>query len=304
MRRHLLWFVALAILLFAGRLVWRLAVPAERTPIMVTVPEGATPSLREQRTQDAALIEEAIALDLHLRDPVIIGRLAINVLFVRGEPVDPDHLPENARALANEAIALNMHRTDTVARRRLVDVMERALLHDFEREEPPERAIRQHLESHADEFTRAARYRFEDRFFSTELRGEGAALAAAEAALRESSSPDGAPLPSGGDPPLFINRGSLTTATALNARYGDEFGDRLAACEPQRWCGPIASSFGFHLVRIEEAVPEMLPHLAEIRPEVLASWRDDHRRVALTREARKIRRRYDVTVVEEGAQPQ
>lgn len=301
MRKHLLLFVALAVVLLAGRLAWRLIVPADTTQIVVSVPRDATPSLRARRAQDAVLIEEAIALNLHLRDPVIIGRLAINILFARGEPVDPDHLPDNARDLAEEAIALNMHRTDAVVRRRLVDVMERALLHDFERKDPGDRTIRRHLETHRNEFVRAARYRFADRFFSSESRGEAGARDAAQAALRGVSS-FAPPSAAEGDAPLFINRGALTTATALNARYGDSFGEQLAECELDKWCGPIESSFGFHLVRVVEAVPEFLPDLTEIRPAVLASWRDAHRRAELERKARKITRRYDVEFIEETPQ--
>jgi len=50
--------------------------------------------------------------------------------------------------------------------------------------------------------------------------------------------------------------------------FGQEFADAVAALPAGGWQGPIASSYGVHLVELRAREPGRAPALAEVRPAV------------------------------------
>ncbi len=50
--------------------------------------------------------------------------------------------------------------------------------------------------------------------------------------------------------------------------FGLRFAREVARVEPGRWAGPIASSYGQHLVWIHERSPERAAELASVRGQV------------------------------------
>ena len=51
----------------------------------------------------------------------------------------------------------------------------------------------------------------------------------------------------------------------LARRFGDTFVAALAEAPLGGWSGPVRSSCGLHVVRVEERTPETMPPLASIR---------------------------------------
>ena len=51
--------------------------------------------------------------------------------------------------------------------------------------------------------------------------------------------------------------------TRRAGQFGEEFARGVGACATGQWCGPIASSYGEHLVRVEEAEAGRMPGLDE-----------------------------------------
>ena len=85
-------------------------------------------------------------------------------------------------------------------------------------------------------------------------------------------------------------------------QFGDAFANAVFALKPGAWHGPIASSFGLHLVRVTEAKPVRQPEFIEVKSQVRERWRDEHQREANEQHYASLLKKYGV-VVEESVKP-
>jgi parvulin-like peptidyl-prolyl isomerase len=85
--------------------------------------------------------------------------------------------------------------------------------------------------------------------------------------------------------------------------FGPGFGERLAAQPVGSWSAPVASSYGWHVVRVDERLAPELPPLEAIRAEVAGDWRELRRREAERRALERLRARYDVVRAEPSSLP-
>ena len=163
-----------------------------------------------------------------------------------------------------EALALGLDRDDTVIRRRLRQKMEFLSDAGAEALAPSEEELREHLQAHADRFAVPARITFRQVFLGDD--DPGAALAS---------------LAAGADPG-DVGRGSLLPptmetagATSVDGTFGDGFFAAVARLPPGEWQGPVASAFGNHLVRLDEAQPAAMPPFEAVRGDVERDWRQE-----------------------------
>ncbi len=171
-----------------------------------------------------------------------------------------------------EARAMGLEEGDTVVRRRLRQKLEFLAEGLAPAGEPADEELRAFLEEHEQEFRLEASYALRHVYVSRERRGD-AAQADARALLIElertgpaadiSATGDALPLPEELEP---------TRAGEIAGLFGQGFADALAELEPGRWCGPLESAYGLHLVLVRERSEGRLPALEEVRAEVLREW--------------------------------
>jgi hypothetical protein len=65
----------------------------------------------------------------------------------------------------------------------------------------------------------------------------------------------------------------LSSRDAVFGVFGKGFFERLAERPPAVWSGPVASTYGVHLVRILDSLPARTPRLEEVRKDVLRDWK-------------------------------
>lgn len=203
--------------------------------------------------------------------------------------------------LYREALALGLDRGDPVIRRRLVQKMA-FLSEDLVPVEPPTEAeLAAWLADHAEEFRRPERVTLEHVFVGRPG-GSGADGAPTRAdavlsELRAGADPGGL-----GEPFLRGRRFASKTAAELDAVFGVGFAVAVAAFPVGEWAGPVESSYGLHLVRVEERTPARAPALDEVRAAVrrdlVAARRDEANAEAM----RQLRAGYEVRFVG-GAEP-
>jgi hypothetical protein len=213
------------------------------TPPAATPPAPAAAALDD----DALLVATAFARGLHERDDVVRRRLARNLRFTR---------PDDARgddALVEEAIRLGLHESDLVVRRRLAQKMRLLLGEAGRTEEPSEAELAAYLAAHPERFTEPARVVLSQRWFETE--------AAARAALAAGGEPRGEAIALPAELPSH-------SEAELAARFGPDFAAAAFAAPDAEWSGPIASSYGHHLVRVGARTPARLSPLAGVRSQV------------------------------------
>lgn len=198
-----------------------------------------------------------------------------------------------------EGRKLGLDTDDTVFRRRLQQKME-FLMEPGEAElTPADGELQAYLDAHRDMFRIPEYVAFEQVFFDPARHGETVEADALQtlAALR---SGEGAPDPDSlGDPTLLPATMPLSPIDRVAISFGDEFADALAGAPVGAWTGPVRSTFGLHLVRVDDSRPARDPALAEVADEVGREWETARRAAIMDERYAELRKRYEV-VVEAG----
>jgi len=197
--------------------------------------------------------------------------------------------------LCREALALRLDRDDTIVRRRLAQKME-FLTEDIATAATPEdAAVREFFEKNAVRYAQPGRVTFRHIYFNKEKRGQGttAAATAALAALEKGASDEAF-----GDSFLHGYEFADREQDDVVAAFGVEFARQLAAQPIGMWRGPVASSYGLHLVRVDDRQEPRAENFAEVRQTVARDFNDERRRRANAEVFEKLRQRYHVEVDE------
>lgn len=193
--------------------------------------------------------------------------------------------------LAREAEAMGLAQNDTIIRRRLAQKMEFVVQDTTRLADPDDKVLRSFYEANPSRYQRPANVSFTQIFFKT--------LSAAQQALaqRPARHPDGL-----GAPSMLARDHTGADLQAVQSQFGEAFGTQLFAIEPGQWQGPLASTYGFHLVRVSER-QEATPHpFAEIRAQVLEDWLRDQQEKAGECYFAELRKKYTV-VVDDSLKP-
>ncbi|MBK6286471.1 MAG: peptidyl-prolyl cis-trans isomerase [Pseudomonadales bacterium] len=223
--------------------------------------EAELGSLVRRELDDEILFREALQRSLHELDPVVRQRVLLNMRFL-GAGADADD-----ETLFREALKLGMHRNDVVVRRRLVQIMEMSIEDGADRSPATDAEIAAMYERRREELLIPARWRITQVYFSSDRRGARApadAAVALESLAGQSLAP--AQAVGLGDPFLGGHQLPLLSIAQLAGQFGDAFATALGNCAVHAWCGPLSSSFGAHLVWVEESIAAREPSSEE--PEV------------------------------------
>jgi hypothetical protein len=195
-----------------------------------------------------------------------------------------------------EAIAMGLDQDDTVIRRRLRQKMEFIADGIADAAEPTDAQLQGYLEQNAAKFARPAELTFRQVYLSPERRGDRV-RADAEMLLAELQASAGSvDLADAGDPTLLPATMEAASPQSIANAFGEEFAQQVDEAPVGQWAGPIESSFGLHLVRVDERTAGAAPTLAEIRPIVLREWQADARRSHNIAFLATLRDKYDVRV--------
>ena len=199
--------------------------------------------------------------------------------------------------LYREALAMGLDREDTIVRRRLAQKMEFLTSDLAGAAEPEDAVVQRFFAENAARYTKPGLVTFRHIYFRKEKRGPAGEAAAREAltALGKGASDE-----TMGDSFLHGYLFARQGHEEVVALFGPEFAKELAAQEAGGWCGPVASSYGLHLVRVEERTAPRPMKLAEVREAVVRDLNDERRCTANREIFDKLRERYQI-VVDEAA---
>jgi hypothetical protein len=201
--------------------------------------------------------------------------------------------------LGREARAMGLDQDDLVIRRRLAQKVEFIVKDTSRLAAPTDDDLHRFYEANLDSFRTRAHVSFTQVFFDPEKRRDAAAdVNALLAALSRGSaitSRIGDPFPLDGDL-------SDEDRQSVAGQYGGQFADAVFALKPGGWQGPIASSFGLHLVRVTDVRPARQLEFSEVEPQVRERWRDEHQRESDEQYFASLLKKYHV-VVDEDIKP-
>jgi hypothetical protein len=250
---------------------------------------------------DAALIDAAIEEEILYREAITRGfdrqtavvrdRLARLAQFV-----DAD-LPEDAEVLEAAARRLGLERHDVVIRRHLVHAMRLALAAPVPADRPTDSALAAYYAQHAGAFAQPARLRFTHVYVSGERHGSHAE-AEAQRLLGELRRRNIPPQDGGvfGEPFIRGPQIGPLSARGIDRFFGGGFAAALDGLTPGIWSGPVASTYGWHLVLIRERLPGGVPPLTAVYTQVLHRYLRDRGTQRLRERLQALRARYQVTV--------
>ncbi len=251
---------------------------------------GGEPNERElrlllrQAINEELLFRSALDQGLHLIDPLSRRRLVRNMRFL-GEEGD-------AAELLRRALGMGMHLEDILVRRRLLQLMEFAARARVAAVSDRELQAYYHERSLA---LRRLRISFEHRFFSAERRGAKAAKQVAKQLTAVCAAT--AELPQDGD---VFDAGESFLAQSrakLGKHFGFAFADAILDAPVERCLGPVASSYGSHVVWVS-ARTEDTPPLEEVRKLLSEELMEQRTREQIQQEVTQLRAQHPMDSLE------
>ena len=160
-----------------------------------------------------------------------------------------DHVREEI--LVREAKRLRLDEGDVIVRRRLAQKLS-FLSEDLTALEPPSEAeLRRYFEANRARYETPATVSFSHVYFSPDRREDAAADARSTLVGLDAETWRRA-----GDPFLLGRTYAYASMVRVRKDFGDAFADALAALQAgPAWQGPLQSSYGFHLLRVDGRTP-------------------------------------------------
>jgi len=191
--------------------------------------------------------------------------------------------------LVREAYARGLDRQDGAIRQRLLEVM-RFIMAD-EPPEPDVEQLRTFLEQHQAVYRTPRTISFSHVFVGGD--GEGAAVSTANLLAQLAA---GADFRTMGEDFWLGHVLDRYSEESLEQLLGSDFTRALDAMPLHRWAGPLASTQGMHLVRVDGRFPSELPRFEQLVPTLRTDWLSAQREALLADKLEPLRKRYRVRV--------
>jgi hypothetical protein len=195
-----------------------------------------------------------------------------------------------------EAIALHLDEDDVIVRRHMAQKLQFVSEDTHPVPEPTQTQLRDFLAQHPQQFQAERGYSFTQVFLSPQRHGHQLYGDAERMLSSLRRAPDDATLVKGGDPFLLDSHFERLPAGETARLFGADFEKALQTLATGQWQGPVASSFGIHLVLLRLRDEPGPPRLADVQDEVRRAWMNDQRELVNARFYDELRRRYDVRV--------
>lgn len=197
--------------------------------------------------------------------------------------------------LYREAQRLGLDRDDAIVRRRLAQKLT-FILEDAGATGPPSQAeVEEYYTQHAKRYRRPGRTTFDHVFLSGDSRTDPAGDAAV--LLDELRGVDDG-WQRLGDPFMLARSYADRSDQEIAGLFGRVFTQAVAGLPVGGWNGPVESTYGVHLVRVNGRTPSRAPALAEVRDRVTADLREDRRRDRSVAAYQELRGEYEVRLPE------
>lgn len=200
-----------------------------------------------------------------------------------------DYLEETL--LAQEALEMGLEKNDTIIRRRLAQKLEFLVQDTARLVDPGEVELNRFFEERRTRYQTPARVWFTQLYFGSED-------AARKALARlDSRRPDEL-----GEQSLLARDHIRADRQELAGQFGDEFAAAVFELEVGSWQGPLASAYGFHLVRVSSVEAAQPSSLTEVRGRVLEEYHREQRVRAKELFYSALLKKYEV-VADESVKP-
>jgi hypothetical protein len=199
--------------------------------------------------------------------------------------------------LYREARAMGLDQDDVIVRRRMRQKFEFLAEDLATHRSPTDQELEAYLQQHPEKYSEEPAISFAHIFFSRQKHGASIEATASSFLRQLNGKNDHAlDIEAVGDAFLLPEHLENTSVVEIARLFGDNFAEQLTTVEVGRWAGPIESSYGLHLVRVDARIPGGAPPLTNVRDSVLRDSLNDRRKQELDAQYSKLRARYTVVV--------
>jgi len=213
------------------------------------------------------------------------------------QPTDDDiqallfaHVEEEI--LMREAFRLGLDDGDTIVRRRLAQKMRFMIDDNSPPALPAEAELREWFEARKSDFNKPEKRAFSHIYISPNEHEDVTAYAAEM--LSKANDANWKTL---GDPFIEQSKFGLMNPVDVSRKFGRAFGNSVFKLPLDKgWQGPVSSSYGLHLVRIDEHLPEQAPDFDEATLEITKRWQTENVRSRNQKRLEEVLKKYKVDV--------
>lgn len=196
------------------------------------------------------------------------------------------------QVLMKEAERLGLGEDDTIIRRRLAQKMRFMLNETVQPDLPKESELRSWFEARKNEFVLPEKRAFSHIYLSPGMHDDIEASGAA--VMAEVNNENWTSL---GDP--FIEQRSYgrMDSAAISRIFGRRFAASVFQLKDSReWQGPVGSSLGLHIIRIDQVTPSVAPDFEDAKSEVAARWQEETLRQSNILRLENLLKKYKVEI--------
>lgn len=194
-----------------------------------------------------------------------------------------------------EAVAMGLDRDDTIIRRRLRQKVEFLSEEASSAAAPTDAELQDWMTRHPASFRSQPQLAFRQVYVNPSRHGSALADAATLLTQLRAASPH-ASIDRLGDPTMLPNEQKLAPIFETTRTFGSDFTDQVMRLETGKWAGPVESSFGLHLVYVDQKVDASQPQLSEVRPLVEREYMSERRKRDLESFYDKLLKKYTVKI--------
>ena len=199
-----------------------------------------------------------------------------------------------------EALAMGLDRNDSIVRRRLAQKVEFISADLAAMVEPSEDDLANYLVAHPALFEIPGRISFVQVYFNTDRRGEQVEKDIQHLLATQKQTSSKIDINKAGDPFMLGHEHSQLTEYDVTQLFGKGFASKLFTLAAGDWQGPVQSSFGLHLVRIDNKTKSSQAELKTVRIKVRNEWMNQQRRTANEAFYQSLRQQYEIIIEDFG----
>lgn len=198
------------------------------------------------------------------------------------------------QAAYREGVNLGLDKNDIVITRRVRQKLDFIAEENQERPEPTDNILTAYLEKNGEKFRREPTLSFKQIYLDPK-HYDNVSIEANRLLINLQQSPN-QDVTKLGERYLFKASYRQKNITKLQSTFGKEFTQRLENTQVGTWFGPVKSSFGLHLVYLDEKEAGKLPELAQIRSTVVREWENQLRNNSIEHYYDELLQRFDVII--------
>ena len=250
------------------------------------IDEALFEKLIEEEVTNEILFKEAFNLKINESDLLVRNWLIRNMKFLlKREDGSPGESVSDEKYF-KKALSLGLDKKDKIIRRILISRMKDILAYKRGIFNPSLDEIKKYQLKHLKEFSSPPLYRFEQIFYKTSKKAQKNLRVLNKLGVIDQKSE-----------PFHLGRNIYLSKNEIEQSFGNLFyKNMLGIVENNKWVGPINSSFGYHLVKLNKIINGKVHPFERVKEKIKLLIIEKRKKTVLSEEIDKLFKNYEVVL--------